>query len=556
MPRVGGQYAFFREAFNPLVAFLYGWALLLHHPVGSDGGGGGGLRRVPGPPGGAPAGADLARRRPCSSASRPSTPWGSSRGPCCSTSSPSPRPWRSRRWSSAPSSSPATPAWSWEPTVPAEPPSAACRSLSAFFAGLVPAMFAYAGWQNLNYVAEEVKNPQRNLPRAILIGVVCVIVVYVGANIAYVHVLGAPALAATRTPAADVAERLARRTRRPRHQPADRGLDLRVPQPLAPRRAAGLLRHGRRRPVLPLARRARRRASGRPPRRSCSRAAWPASSRSPAPTTGCSPTPRSPTGPSSPSPARPSWSSAASCRTRRAPSGARLALVPLLFTLTGAGSWSTSSSPTRERLRWAPRSCPGGAGLSLLALPWRRGGDTGGAVWMKGSVYMRWAKEHAAARYNLANSGLLPCTAGELGWRLGAGLVNGPTRTAIRRCSKPSARATASAPARCRRAGGLGSELPRLRRAGRAGGRGARRTAHLRAAARRPRPAGSPGAALPPPLRRTASGWTSTTLRRSSREGRPRLVVLTDPHNPSGVLLPLRSWRRPPASPPKPAPTC
>jgi APA family basic amino acid/polyamine antiporter len=77
--------------------------------------------------------------------------------------------------------------------------------LSAFFAGLVPAMFAYGGWQNLNYVAEEVKEPQRNLPRAILTGVFCVIAVYVSANVAYVHVLGAPALAATKTPAADVA---------------------------------------------------------------------------------------------------------------------------------------------------------------------------------------------------------------------------------------------------------------------------------------------------------------------------------------------------------------
>ena len=76
---------------------------------------------------------------------------------------------------------------------------------SAFFAALMPTMFAYGGWQNLNYVSEEVVNPLRNLPRAILVGVVCVIVVYVGANVAYVHVLGADALAATDTPAADVA---------------------------------------------------------------------------------------------------------------------------------------------------------------------------------------------------------------------------------------------------------------------------------------------------------------------------------------------------------------
>ena len=80
--------------------------------------------------------------------------------------------------------------------------------VSAFFAGLVPAMFAYGGWQNLNYVSEEVREPVRNLPRAILIGVFCVIAVYVSANVAYVHVLSAPALAATRTPAADVASRL------------------------------------------------------------------------------------------------------------------------------------------------------------------------------------------------------------------------------------------------------------------------------------------------------------------------------------------------------------
>lgn len=81
--------------------------------------------------------------------------------------------------------------------------------LSAFFAGLVPTMFSYGGWQNLNFVSEEVKDPLRNLPRAILIGVLCVIAVYVSANFAYVHVLGAPALAATKTPAADVAAKLA-----------------------------------------------------------------------------------------------------------------------------------------------------------------------------------------------------------------------------------------------------------------------------------------------------------------------------------------------------------
>src|SRR6202163_4247672 len=41
MPKVGGQYAFFREAFSPLVAFLYGWGLLLIVPTGRTAAGAG-----------------------------------------------------------------------------------------------------------------------------------------------------------------------------------------------------------------------------------------------------------------------------------------------------------------------------------------------------------------------------------------------------------------------------------------------------------------------------------------------------------------------------------
>ena len=95
---------------------------------------------------------------------------------------------------------------SFEPITP--PDLQGFSLLSAFFAGLVPVMFSYGGWQNLNFVAEEVKDPLRNLPRAIMIGVLCVIAVYVSANIAYVHVLSAPVLEATKTPAADVAGKL------------------------------------------------------------------------------------------------------------------------------------------------------------------------------------------------------------------------------------------------------------------------------------------------------------------------------------------------------------
>jgi basic amino acid/polyamine antiporter, APA family len=89
---------------------------------------------------------------------------------------------------------------------PAVPPGMSGGGLvTAFFAALIPTMFAYGGWQNSNFVVEEIRDPARNLPRAILIGVAIVIAVYLAANVAYVHVLTAPVLAATATPAAALA---------------------------------------------------------------------------------------------------------------------------------------------------------------------------------------------------------------------------------------------------------------------------------------------------------------------------------------------------------------
>jgi amino acid transporter len=82
-------------------------------------------------------------------------------------------------------------------------------TLSLFFAALVPVMFTYGGWQNLSFVAGEVKDPVRVLPRAILTGVGIVILVYVGICLAYLHVLGAEGLATTTTPAAAVAAAIA-----------------------------------------------------------------------------------------------------------------------------------------------------------------------------------------------------------------------------------------------------------------------------------------------------------------------------------------------------------
>ena len=68
---------------------------------------------------------------------------------------------------------------------------------------LIPVMFATGGWQNANFVGGEVRDARRTLPRAILLGVAIVVVVYVAVNLAYLRALGVAGLAASAAPAAD-----------------------------------------------------------------------------------------------------------------------------------------------------------------------------------------------------------------------------------------------------------------------------------------------------------------------------------------------------------------
>lgn len=78
----------------------------------------------------------------------------------------------------------------------------------AFGAALVPVMFSYGGWQNANYVAEEIHEPERNVPLSLILGTAVVVTVYLLVNWAYLKALGQPGLAATLTPAADTARSL------------------------------------------------------------------------------------------------------------------------------------------------------------------------------------------------------------------------------------------------------------------------------------------------------------------------------------------------------------
>jgi APA family basic amino acid/polyamine antiporter len=67
---------------------------------------------------------------------------------------------------------------------------------SGMLLALVPIMFTYSGWNAAVYVAEEVRDPGRNVPLALGLGTATVIVIYVALNALYLHVLSAPQLAA------------------------------------------------------------------------------------------------------------------------------------------------------------------------------------------------------------------------------------------------------------------------------------------------------------------------------------------------------------------------
>jgi APA family basic amino acid/polyamine antiporter len=77
-------------------------------------------------------------------------------------------------------------------------------SVISFGAAMTPVLFAYGGWQTASFVAGEMKDSARDLPRALMIGVAGVIALYLAVTFVCVHVLGAEGLARTTTPASAV----------------------------------------------------------------------------------------------------------------------------------------------------------------------------------------------------------------------------------------------------------------------------------------------------------------------------------------------------------------
>ncbi|HEX8839466.1 MAG TPA: amino acid permease [Sphingomicrobium sp.] len=199
-PEVGGQYAYLRDAFGPMPAFLYGWSLLLVIQSG-------GMAAV------AITFAryfnDLVHLSVSDSLVAVVTLSLLTLINCFGVRSGSNVQsglmvlkilaigalvligWLVAPASAASSTSPAADAGS-------------IGTLAAIGAAMTPVMFSYGGWQTASFVAGEMKNPQRDLAIGLLLGVVGVIVLYTAVAAVCVHALGPAGLGASKTPATDV----------------------------------------------------------------------------------------------------------------------------------------------------------------------------------------------------------------------------------------------------------------------------------------------------------------------------------------------------------------
>lgn len=210
-PRVGGQYAYLRDAFHPLVGFLYGWALLAIIETGGIAAvamtfGQYALRLV-GRAGGDPRPLAVGAIAILTVVNWLGVKPGSrvlnvfvvlkvlAIAVLIFAGLLLPVPAAAAHAAGAAAAGTAAPA-------------AGGTGLLAFGTALVPILFAYGGWQNANYIAEEVERPRRNLPLALLGGTAVVVVIYLSINVAYLRILGRDGLAGTLAPAAECASRL------------------------------------------------------------------------------------------------------------------------------------------------------------------------------------------------------------------------------------------------------------------------------------------------------------------------------------------------------------
>ena len=81
-------------------------------------------------------------------------------------------------------------------------------SIAPFGLALVSVLWAYDGWADLAFISGEIKDPGRNLPRALIYGTIAVVAIYILANLAYLGVMTVDEMSQSKLVAADVAMRL------------------------------------------------------------------------------------------------------------------------------------------------------------------------------------------------------------------------------------------------------------------------------------------------------------------------------------------------------------
>lgn len=81
-------------------------------------------------------------------------------------------------------------------------------TFSLMLTALIKVMWTYDGWSNLSFIGGEVKDPGRNLPRALILGTAAIVAVYLVVNAAYLYLLPVTEMAASTRVAADAAMRI------------------------------------------------------------------------------------------------------------------------------------------------------------------------------------------------------------------------------------------------------------------------------------------------------------------------------------------------------------
>ena len=88
------------------------------------------------------------------------------------------------------------------------PTHAAHAPISMLATALIPVMWTYDGWADATAVAGEISDPQRNLPRALIAGAACIMLVYLIVNVGFLYALSPEEMAGTKLVAASVATRI------------------------------------------------------------------------------------------------------------------------------------------------------------------------------------------------------------------------------------------------------------------------------------------------------------------------------------------------------------